>query len=171
MQMADNRRGLNMQGLDALELRTSKPSGEAWEFRKKPDRQATENLARERRPLWLIGCPPCTGFLIFQPGFQRCPVEHKQCCKHHARSSYPLTICHSAISIALGIPALLPARTSSWCSQLSEARDEGLDGFPRRVGCDWPSTPKWRNNTWPGRRRTAGLESDAVAQQLQAHAR
>ena len=68
VQMANNRRDLNMQGLDALDLRTNKPSGEAWDFRKKSDRQEAENLVRERRPMWLIGSPPCTAFSSFNQG-------------------------------------------------------------------------------------------------------
>ena len=57
-------RNLNIVGVDALDLRTRKPSGDAWDFSKKQDRLEALALIRERRPTWVIGSPPCTAFSI-----------------------------------------------------------------------------------------------------------
>ena len=37
VKLAHQRRDLNVCGLDALDLRTRKPNGEPWDFRKKSD--------------------------------------------------------------------------------------------------------------------------------------
>ena len=55
-------RNLNIAGMDALDLRTKKPSGEAWDFTKPADRRLALWLVRTRRPTWVIGAPPCTAF-------------------------------------------------------------------------------------------------------------
>lgn len=56
------RRNLNVHGLDALDLRTCKESGEPWDFSKPADRQEALHLVRTRRPSWIVGSPPCTAF-------------------------------------------------------------------------------------------------------------
>ena len=59
------RRNLNVKGLDALDLRTTKPDGTAWDFRRSKDRQEARELIYRQRPQWLIGAPPCTAFSIW----------------------------------------------------------------------------------------------------------
>ena len=51
-------RNLNIEGLDALDLRTTKPSGEPWNFRKNEDRKEARKLIDDREPDWLLGAPP-----------------------------------------------------------------------------------------------------------------
>ena len=48
-------RNLNVSGLGAFDLRTSKPNGEAWDFSKKSDRTAALRYAKEKRPTWIVG--------------------------------------------------------------------------------------------------------------------
>ena len=53
-------KNLNVQGLDALDLRTRKPSGEPWDFPKPSDRTFAVWLAKTRKATWVSGAPPCT---------------------------------------------------------------------------------------------------------------
>ena len=55
-------RGLNVEGLQVLDLRTSRPDGEAWDFTRKHDRHWALRLLREQQPTWVIAAPPCTAF-------------------------------------------------------------------------------------------------------------
>ena len=43
-QSLHSRRNLNIEGLDALDLRTTKPNGEPWNFLKREDRKKARNL-------------------------------------------------------------------------------------------------------------------------------
>ena len=62
------RRNLNVDGLRALDLRTCKPNGEAWEFCKASDRREARRHVEEEKPTWVIGCPPCTFFSRWNQG-------------------------------------------------------------------------------------------------------
>ena len=55
-------RNLNVDGLNAFGLHTSKPSGEAWDFSRKSDRKMALDYVKEKKPSWVIGSPPCTAF-------------------------------------------------------------------------------------------------------------
>ena len=57
-------RDLNVIGKKALDLRTRKPTGEPWDFRRKEDRQLACRTIEEDCPDWLIGSPPCTAYTI-----------------------------------------------------------------------------------------------------------
>ena len=59
------RRNLNVNGLRAFDLRTCKPTGEAWDFNKASDRQEARKYVEEEKPTWVIGCPPCTFFSLW----------------------------------------------------------------------------------------------------------
>ena len=59
------RRALNIEGLGALDIRTYKPNGDAWNFDKRSDRNEARRLIDERQPTWIIGSPPCTPFSIW----------------------------------------------------------------------------------------------------------
>lgn len=54
------RRNLNVDGLRAFDVRTYKPSGEAWDFNKSSDRREARRYVKEEKPTWVIGSPPCT---------------------------------------------------------------------------------------------------------------
>ena len=56
------RRNLNVAGLDALDLRTCKADGTAWDFNLSSDRQEAIELIKKLKPTWVIGSPPCTAF-------------------------------------------------------------------------------------------------------------
>ena len=51
-------RNLNIDGIDALDLRTCKPCGKAWDFTQTADRQEALQLVQDRRHTWVIGSPP-----------------------------------------------------------------------------------------------------------------
>ena len=51
------RRSLNVNGLNALDLRTSKPNGEPWDFSKASDRQLARSMIEEQKPTWVVGVP------------------------------------------------------------------------------------------------------------------
>ena len=62
------RRNLNVQGLGALDLRTTKPNGQPWDFCTKADRQLARDMLNRLQPDWVIGAPPCTPFSIWNHG-------------------------------------------------------------------------------------------------------
>ncbi|MCP2504710.1 MAG: hypothetical protein NLN65_05400, partial [Candidatus Poseidoniaceae archaeon] len=59
-------RNLNVTGLAAFDLRTCKPSGVPWDFSKKSDRSEALRFVKEKKPIWIIGSPPCTAFSRLQ---------------------------------------------------------------------------------------------------------
>ena len=54
------RRSLNVNGLRALDLRTTKPNGAPWDFSLASDRQLARSMIETEKPTWVIGSPPCT---------------------------------------------------------------------------------------------------------------
>ena len=60
-----SRRDLNAVGLDALDLRTSKPDGSPWNFAKRSDRKMARDLIDQKRPDFIIGSPPCTACCVW----------------------------------------------------------------------------------------------------------
>jgi len=63
-----NRRNLNIKGLHAMDLRTVRNDGTAWDFSKKAHRHDARRLQIQLKPDWLIGSPPCTPFSIWNVG-------------------------------------------------------------------------------------------------------
>ena len=57
-----SRKNLNVCGLGALDLRTTKPDGSNWDFSKKSDRREARDLVLRTEPDFIIGSPPCTAF-------------------------------------------------------------------------------------------------------------
>ena len=53
---------LRVKGLRAIDLRTTRPDGEAWDFTRKADRKLALRLLDEEDPEWVVGAPPCTAF-------------------------------------------------------------------------------------------------------------
>ena len=78
LDLANRRRSLHCHGLRALDLRTLKPNGEPWDFRKAGDRAEAERLPEEEDPDWVIGSPPCTGWCIlnWNLNFQKLSPGH-----------------------------------------------------------------------------------------------
>ena len=62
------RRNLNLSGLHALDLRTSKPDGEHWDFSRAADRRLARSMVNDLKPTWVIGSPPCTFFSAWNQG-------------------------------------------------------------------------------------------------------
>ena len=58
----NSRRQLGLRGIGALDLRTTKPDGTAWDFTKRSDRRAARDMISTENPDWVIGSPPCTPF-------------------------------------------------------------------------------------------------------------
>ena len=52
--------GLNVHGLEVLDLRSFKPDGTPWDFTRSADRSLALKMVREQRPKWIIAAPPCT---------------------------------------------------------------------------------------------------------------
>ena len=55
-------RNLNVEGLDAFDLKTKKKHGDIWDFCKADDRKEAIEYVRRVKPTWIIGSPPCTSF-------------------------------------------------------------------------------------------------------------
>ena len=66
-------RDLNIDGLRAIDQRTLKPNGVAWDFNKAPDRRKARRYVEEEKPTWVIGFPPCTFFARWNQG-----LNHKK---------------------------------------------------------------------------------------------
>ena len=62
------RRSLNVNGLRALDLRTTKPNGVAWDFSLASDRQLAQSMVETEKPTWIIGSPPCTFYSAWNQG-------------------------------------------------------------------------------------------------------
>ena len=62
------RRSLNVNGLRALDLRTTKPNGAPWDFSLASDRQLARSMIETEKPTWVIGSPPCTFFSAWNQG-------------------------------------------------------------------------------------------------------
>ena len=59
------RRKVEVRGIGAMDLRTSKPDGTPWNFSLKEDRRLARKMIDEEKPDWIIGSPPCTAFSIW----------------------------------------------------------------------------------------------------------
>ena len=59
-------RNLNIDGLDAFDLRTEKANGQPWDFSRRQNRMEAVKYIKEREPTWVIGTPPCTPFSQLQ---------------------------------------------------------------------------------------------------------
>ena len=71
------RRDLNVKGLAAFDIRTSKPDGNPWDFNKRSDRQLAMNMLDELDPYFVIGSPPCTAFCAWNAkmNFRKMPKD------------------------------------------------------------------------------------------------
>ena len=58
------RSNLNVEGLNALDLMTTKPNGQPWDLCKHEDRKLAQQILDEQQPEWVVGAPPCTPFSI-----------------------------------------------------------------------------------------------------------
>ena len=63
-QSSVTRRNLNIKGLDAMDLRTTKPNGDPWNFCKREDRRLAREMIDDQNPDWILDAPPCTAFAI-----------------------------------------------------------------------------------------------------------
>ena len=71
LRLSHNRmRNLNVNGLSAFDLRTTKPNGQSWDFRKRSDRKEAYRFVKQHKPDWVIGSPPCTPFSQWNPGIK-----------------------------------------------------------------------------------------------------
>ena len=59
---ARRERDISVVGLRVLDLRSSRPDGEHWDFTRKTDRRWAMKLVETEDPTWIIGAPPCTAF-------------------------------------------------------------------------------------------------------------
>ena len=55
---------LDMNCMNAFDLRTNNPSGEAWDFNKSADRAEARGYVEEMKSTWVIGSPACTVFSL-----------------------------------------------------------------------------------------------------------
>ena len=63
-----SRRNLNLEGLHAMDLRTTKPNGDPWNFDLREDRRLAREMIDKEEPTWIIGSPPCTPFSLWNTG-------------------------------------------------------------------------------------------------------
>ena len=58
----ESRRDLNVEGLGAFDIRTTKADGSHWDFNKCSDRKEVMKIIDEQDPFFVVGSPPCTAF-------------------------------------------------------------------------------------------------------------
>ena len=66
MEASKGRQSLNIQGLQAMDLRTQKPDGGCWDCSKAADRALAKKRIAENDPDWLIGSPLCAWLSCWQ---------------------------------------------------------------------------------------------------------
>ena len=54
--------GLNVRGLEVLDLRTLRPDGQAWDFTRAKGRAWALKLIRKHKPMWVIAAPHAPRF-------------------------------------------------------------------------------------------------------------
>ena len=72
------RRSLNVNGLRALDLRTTKPNGTPWNFSVASDGQLARSMVETEKPTWIIGSPPCTYFSAWNQGINLKKMDPKR---------------------------------------------------------------------------------------------
>ena len=60
------RRKLSIQGVGALDMRSQKPDGSNWNFKKRENKQMAMELIDKLQPTFVIRSPPCTPFSQLQ---------------------------------------------------------------------------------------------------------
>ena len=71
-------RNLNVNGLNALDLRTAKPNGAPWDFSNAFDRALARTMLEEQKPTWVVGSPPCTFFSAWNQGINHKRMDSKK---------------------------------------------------------------------------------------------
>ena len=53
------------KGLNALDLRTTKPNSQPWDVCKREDRKLARQMVNEQQPEWIVGAPRCMPLSIW----------------------------------------------------------------------------------------------------------
>ena len=111
-------RNLNIQGLDAFDLRTCKPNGEAWNFNSKADRLEALEIINRTKPRWIICSPPCTAFSIWNESmnYRKMDPEEVKRRKQEGRMHlhFALSICKLQLDQGRHFLFEHPATASTW---------------------------------------------------------
>lgn len=79
-------RNLNIKGHAVFDLRTRKGDGTPWNFSKASDRKEALRYVKEKRPTWIVGCPPCSAFTRLQGlNFRKMAPERIKTILHEGR--------------------------------------------------------------------------------------
>ena len=117
-QAQQQRRNLNVKGLAAMDLRTSKPDGKPWDFTLKSDQQLALDMQKSLKPDWLVGSPPCTDWSSWNIGInhKKMPPEEVQRRMKNARVHLKFVVKLYRIQLAEGRHFLHehPAGARSW---------------------------------------------------------
>ena len=84
-----SRRNFNAEGLDAFDMPTTKPDGQAWNRCDRKDRQLARRLIEEKNPDLLLGAPPCTTFSIWSYAMVVSEDEQGEGQIAHLRRTHP----------------------------------------------------------------------------------
>ena len=77
MQTATEKPTLNCKGLAAFDLRTQKPDGSHWDFKRKQDREEARAIVLMLKPKWIVGSPPCESFCTLNRGLNYPKMDPK----------------------------------------------------------------------------------------------
>ena len=162
VKMANSMRDMNITGLDALDLRTCRPDGQPWDFRIKAHRDLAEQYVRERKPLWLIGCPPCVAWSSFNQGLNYKKMDATKVQQYLQEGLTHLAFVCKLYQIQLDENRFFlhehPASAKSWqehcVTQISDRSDVGLIvGHQCQYGLETPDldgrpTPALKPTRW-----------------------
>ena len=116
--LANNRfQSLHVQGLCAMDLRTLKPNGQAWDFDKRKDRVLARKMIREQRPTWIISSPPCTVFSSWnQYNHMFMDPERKEARMQKGRLhlKFAMELCRYQLAMGRHFAHEHPASAASW---------------------------------------------------------
>lgn len=112
------RRNLNVEGLGALDMRTTRPDGKHWDLSCRERRKLARQMIRELEPQWIIGSPPCTMFSAWNEkmNYRKVATEKVEQLKHDGRRHLQFVIGFYRRQISLGRHFLHehPASAGSW---------------------------------------------------------
>ena len=137
-------RSLNIEGLNALDLRTHKPNGQCWNFDLSNDRKEAKHLVETTCPEWLILSPPCTMFCLMSVNVNHPKMDPAKLLKLKklARQHLHFALSLARLQMKAGRHFLFeqPATATSWkdpgmVSMAKEPRVDVVVGHQCQYGC------------------------------------
>ena len=115
-------RNSNIEGIAALDLRTYKPHGQAWNSKQRSDRKLAYRLINEQKPDWVIGSPPCTACCTWNAGTKNFDVIRLSYRHLSMKDVHTCDPCSPCIIYSCA-RSVFPTRTSGICNFVERTGD------------------------------------------------